>query len=126
MREVVMTNIGTVNIEKLDADIRASVPPFTGLSTGKVAGRIRLHFEDTAADEQIATAQSIVLAHDPQQKTADQQARLDLKAIAQSAVGVNFNDLTTAQLKALLAVLIMERGGLNNDLTIAALGKWVR
>lgn len=60
------------------------------------------------------------------EEAAVNQARADLKAVAQSAVGVNYTALTTDQLKALLAVLILESDGLANDLTIRPLNQWVR
>ena len=126
MRDVVVSNVGTINMEKLDADIRAAVATFGGLSRGRDRTRLTLHFENNTTDEQIATAQGMVTSHDPNSKTPEQQARLDLKVVAQSAVGVAYADLTTAQLKALLAVLIMESGGLANDLTIKPLAAWVR
>ena len=47
-----------------------------------------------------------------------------IKALAQSAVGVMLNDLTQAQIKALLAVLLWKAGGVENDMTVAPLGKW--
>lgn len=126
VQEVIMTNVGTINAEKLDADIRASMSTYAGFSRRPYVNGIILIFEQNASAEDIAAAQGLVRTHNPTVKTPEQQARADLKAVALSAVGVHYNDLTTAQLKALLAVLILESGGLNNDLTIAPLAKWVR
>lgn len=53
-------------------------------------------------------------------------ARSNLKAIAQGTVGKSYTDLTVDELKALLAILIMESGSLESDLTIRPLGQWVR
>lgn len=125
-REVVVAGVGTINRAKLWADCRAVSPMFAGFSQRPNTQGLILIFEDKATDTEIAAVQDLVLTHNPTLRTLEQQARADLKAVAQSAVGVSYVDLTTAQLKALLAVLIMESGGLGNDLTIKPLNEWVR
>jgi hypothetical protein len=126
VQEVIMTNVGTINADKLDADIRAAVATYAGHCTRPAVSGIILIFRAAATAEEIATAQGLVTAHDPNVKTAEQRARADLKAVAQTAVGVNYNDLTTVQLKALLAVLIFESDGIADDLSIKPLAQWVR
>jgi len=76
--------------------------------------------------------QAVLDAHDQNALSTQQQADADtqaLKAIlktnAQSAVGLTPDLWTTAQMKALLAVLIFESGGLNADLTLKPLNGWV-
>ena len=53
-------------------------------------------------------------------------ARDAVKAIAQSAVGVAVNDLTTQQLKSMVAVLLWKAGAVDSDLTIKPLGEWTK
>lgn len=56
-------------------------------------------------------------------KRAARQAIIDL---AQSAVGVDIRDLTAAQIKALLALVLWDKKAIGNDLTIQPLGDWVQ
>lgn len=49
-----------------------------------------------------------------------------VKQAAQSAVGVALTDLTTNQIKALLAVLLFEKKAVDNDGNIRPLAEWVR
>jgi hypothetical protein len=53
-------------------------------------------------------------------------ARASIKANAQSAVGVTYDALTVDQLKALLAAVINELGGLAADGSIKPLAEWLR
>ena len=62
-----------------------------------------------------------------QQALADAaQLRQQVLTIAQSAVGVRVDGLTTRQLQAVLAILLRKEGALNPDLTIRPLSDWVR
>lgn len=126
IKEVIMTNVGAINSDRLHADCKVASTRFAGFSTRPKVDGIVLMFDAGVSDADILAVQAIVRAHDATTKTPAQQAREDLKAVAQSAVGVAYTDLTTNQLKALLAVLILESGGLANDLTIKPLGQWVR
>jgi len=125
VKEVIINGTGAINDAKLDADLRAAVATYTGFSRRPLMDGIVLVFENNASDADLGAAQGIALAHNSNLKTPEQQARIDLKTVAVSAVGVSYNDLTTVQLKALLAVLIMESGGLANDLTIRPLAQWL-
>jgi hypothetical protein len=56
---------------------------------------------------------------------AAQQLRQQVVTLAQSAVGVRIDQLTAAQVRALVAILLRESGGLANDGTIRPLAQWV-
>jgi len=65
--------------------------------------------------------------------TAAQQAEQDAAAlrqrvltVAQSAVGIAFDQLTAAQLRALFGVLLHKEGALDKDGKVRPLGEWVR
>ena len=63
-----------INITALDAALRAELGDgYQGLSTGGADG-LRLHLAAEPTPEQLAAAQAIVAAHDPDALTADQQA----------------------------------------------------
>lgn len=116
---------GPVNRERLDAELRAGIANYTGFSIRPSIQGVTLHFENgTQAD--FDAADVIIAAHDPSVLTPTQQARANLIDVAQSAAGVSYADLTTAQLKALLAALLYQAGGLNNDLTVKPLSEWLR
>lgn len=53
------------------------------------------------------------------------QLRTAIVSTAQTAVGVTLNNLTAAQVKALLAILLYKAGGVNNDGTVRPLSQWV-
>ena len=124
MRDILMTQVGTINLEKLDADIRALSADFSGLSQGKDRSRLMLHFNDQASEADIAAAQGLVTSHDPLQKTPEQVTLDAIKTIAQSAVGVALNDLTATQVRSLLAVLLWKNGAIKADGTIKAPQDW--
>ena len=124
MRDILMTQVGTINLEKLDADIRALSTDFSELSQGKDRSRIVLHFFDRASEADIAAAQGLVTSHDPTSKTPDQQLLATIRSTAQSAVGVALGDLTAAQVRSLLAVLLWKNGAINADGTIKAPQDW--
>lgn len=126
MREVLMSNIGALNLEKLDTDIHAVVATFAGLKRGKDRSLLVLLFDDRATDEQIASAQGLVTAHDPNSRTPEQQVLDTLRTTAASAAGVALADLTTAQRNALMAALLWKAGGIAPDGTVRPLADWVR
>lgn len=49
-----------------------------------------------------------------------------VKSAAQSAVGVALTDLTNAQIKALLAVLLFEKKAVDQDGKVRPLAEWVK
>lgn len=49
-----------------------------------------------------------------------------IKNIAQSSVGVQLSNLTAAQVKSLMAILLFKAGGVEfSDLTVRSLNEWV-
>jgi len=63
-------------------------------------------------------------------KVAEEQARsaalVKAQALAQSAVGVNIQNLTAAQVRALLACLLWQAGAIMKDGIVRPLGEWLR
>lgn len=53
------------------------------------------------------------------------ELRGQLASLAQSAVGVRLDALTTSQLRALLACLLRKVGGVRKDMTVAPLEDWL-
>lgn len=88
-------------------------------------GRIILIFTQTATQADINTAIQIAETWDFDTKTDEEQAIHDIVVVAQSAVGVGYADLTLAQLKALLAVLLYESGGIGAGGVVLPLARWV-
>lgn len=125
MKNTILEYASAVNQEKLDADLKAAVTTCTGFS-GPRKGFLTLHFTDDATPQEMATAQSIALAHDPQTLTQGQTTLNNIRTVAQSAVGVALVDLTAAQQKALLAALLFRAGGVNPDGTVRPLAAWVK
>ena len=82
---------------------------------------VRLTIPDEADEEAVET---VILIHDPEAPTAYETLRNNIKSIAQSAAGVRLNDLTAAQSRALVAVLLWKSGGLAPDMTVRPLGDW--
>ena len=79
--------------------------------------------QPTAA--QLQAASDAYDAAEAARAAAAQQLRQQVIATAQSAVGVRYDLLNNAQVRALVAVLLRESGGLANDGTIRPLAQWV-
>lgn len=126
VREVIMTNVGAINEEKLWADCKAASAQFAGISTRPRVSGIVLVFEAGTPDSEVEKVEMVVRAHDSTQKTPEQQMMEAIKSVAQSTVGVALTDLSAAQVKSLLAVLLWRVGGVNPDGTVRPLGQWVR
>jgi hypothetical protein len=78
MKELVIAR-DAVNLEALDADLRAALGGATsGLSFR--AGQVTVHLADTATDAQINQARAIAQAHDPSKPTPAQQAAASRRA----------------------------------------------
>lgn len=61
------------------------------------------------------------------QDAADAAAlRQRVRTVAQSAVGVAFDQLTAVQMRALVGILLWEAGALDTDGKVKQLGEWVR
>ncbi len=61
-----------------------------------------------------------------EEHVANAELRDTVKTIAQSAVGVALNDLTTQQLKVLVGVLLWQAGAIDPELEIKPLEEWAR
>lgn len=82
-----------------------------------------LHIPDGASQ---AAAQAAIDAHNSAVVTAGDSAFSTILNLAQSAAGVKLVDLTAAQIKALMAVMLYQVGGVDiNTMTVKALGQWV-
>lgn len=125
-REVFMTAVGTINTERLHADCKEASVRFAGISTRPKLDGLILVFEDGTPDAEVDKVRAVVTAHDPSLKTDEQQMLENVKMVAQSAVGVGLTDLTAAQVKSLLAVLLWRAGGIAPDGTVKPLVQWVR
>lgn len=76
--------------------------------------------------QQIAAALAARLAA-AQQAQADALAlRSTILATARTAEGVLLANLTTNQIKALLAILLWKEGGVKADMTVKPLSEWVK
>lgn len=81
-----------------------------------------------AAQPTAAELQAASDAYDAAQAQAESEAaalRIKVRTVAQSAVGVLITDLTAAQVRALLAVLLWKAGALDKDGKVRALNDWV-
>ncbi|MEI7668743.1 MAG: hypothetical protein WCJ33_01515 [Pseudomonadota bacterium] len=60
-------------------------------------------------------------------KASASTSRTAIKTLLQSCVGVGFNSLTANQIKGLVALMLYERGALNNDATatVKPLNQWI-
>ena len=97
MREIVMTDVAGVNPEALDASLRAALgATVKGISLRR--GQVIVHLAADASPQQVASARSLVLRHDPQQLSEKQQeqkqreqqikaAHTDALAARQAATG---------------------------------------
>jgi hypothetical protein len=78
MKEIVIQR-SAVNIEALDADLRAALgAATTGLSFH--AGQVTVYLSENATDTQVAQARALVQAHDPTKPTPAQQAAINRRA----------------------------------------------
>ena len=82
MKDIPIERTTALNVEALDADLRASLGAFTsGFTAGN--GRVVVHLLDTATTHHESLARQIVRDHDParltqqQQQEAQRKARLD-------------------------------------------------
>jgi len=83
---------------------------------------VHLHVPDGADWTSI---EQVLAAHNPVGLTRWQIARNQIVQTAQSAVGVRLVDLTQAQIKSLIAILLYKAGGVNTtNLTVRPLNEW--
>jgi len=82
MKDITIERTAAINVEALDADLRAALGEFTsGFTAG--SGRVVVHLLGTATPQHETLARQIVRDHDParltqqQQQEAQRKARLD-------------------------------------------------
>jgi len=111
------------NIEELHTRIEA-VAPIYGIT--ELDGVYSIQFKPEATEIEQAEANAILAAFDPVATDTSRAAVLGkIRTLAQSTVGVALADLTQAQLKALVAVLLWESGAVDLDGRIRPLREWV-
>lgn len=74
----------------------------------------------------VKRARVVETAEEQATRLAAEDLRSRVIALAQSAVGVPLADLTAAQVKALLAVLLWSHGAVDNELKVRPLSEWVK
>ena len=74
----------------------------------------------------LAQAETDYLAAKAAEQAAIDALRETIKTTAQSAVGVTLDNLTQAQIKSLVAILLLQAGAVADDLTIRPLGQWIK
>ena len=117
---------GTFNLEKLKADLLAQIgaPTYEGLRTAK--GKIYLLIGAGTTTQQQSAILALVAAHNPALLSPGETLREAIKTTAQSAVGVTYDQLTAAQVRALAAILLYKAGALDTNGTVRPLSEWVR
>lgn len=128
MKNILITKL--IRPDALLAEVGAAlslpvVPGDTGtlFLTVEASGALYLHIPDSANE---VTAQAVIDAHNPAVVTVGDSAFSNILSMAQSAVGVKLVDLTAAQIKALLAVMLYKAGGVNiATMTVNPLAQWV-
>lgn len=113
------------NVESLDNAIRAAL----GVTCFGIVARLGHVFavlDPAATTEQQTQAIAIAEAHNPATPTPAQSVLANVRATAQTAVGVALADLTTAQRNALMAALLWRAGAIAPDSTIRPLSDWLR
>jgi hypothetical protein len=114
-----------VNVEALDADLRAALGVLTsGISVGR--GQVIVHLLDTATPAQINQARAVVQAHDPARLTPEQQTRAARRARLEQSrqdYGAAELDLTafTGQ-SALVRLLAQKIAWLEQEINTLRLG----
>lgn len=111
------------NLERLDSDLRAAFPGvFEGLNSTPSA--VFAVLSDRASESHYAAVFSAAQAHDPALPAPRQQAEAHVRALAQSAAGVPVADLTSAQVRALLALLLYRAGAVDAQGRVALPERW--
>ena len=83
----------------------------------------QVQYEQVAAN--VRRARMVETVEEQTARLAAEDLRSRVLALAQSAVGVALNDLTAAQQRALIAVLLWKAGALTPDLKVRALSEWL-
>lgn len=96
MKEITVSGLSSINIEKLDEDLRATLGSnYVGLSTR--LGEVIVFMADETLEADVLQAQSIVETHDSSQLTAEQAAELAEQEALADARSANTDNLNLGQ-----------------------------
>lgn len=125
---VIHVEKAAVNHSLLIEQLQASLPGISNNynSQNPYPGWVDLLLDESATQSQQDEAVQIVADHDHTQETQAQQTFDAVKALAQSAVGIELTALTDNQKWALLGVLLWKAGAITDDATIAPLIEWAK
>lgn len=116
------------NLDLLYVELKAALGARSdGTASDKVDRVLRqfaILIDPNAGDEAIAI--SVATAHNSAVLSPEQQTHADIKVALQGVAGVSWSGLTAIQVRALVALLLHERGGLAPDGTVRPPGQWVR
>lgn len=112
----------TINARLLNEQLRAAFPGVQDVWLFMTDNGVAIGIPNGVSQSAV---EAILAAHSDQEQSDDDKLRAAIVSVAQSAVGVTINDLTAAQVKALLAVLLAKNGAINPDtLAINPLNQW--
>jgi hypothetical protein len=96
MKEITISNLATINIEKLDGDLRSTLSSrYMGLSTRR--GEVLVFMADDTPSAAVLEAQTLVENHDSAQLSAEQVAAIAEQEALADARAVNGTNLDTSQ-----------------------------
>jgi hypothetical protein len=116
---------GTFRPDLLIEDITTAMPELIGqpLYVGLIDGGVVVGCPD---DTDTARLDQAVAGYDPNGETQADKFRDAIIATAQGAVGVALKDLTSAQIKSLMAILLYKARGVDPvTLAVKPLSAWV-
>ncbi len=82
---------------------------------------IIIRVPDDAGETAIA---AVIAAHDSHGSTVAENTASQVRALAASVVGVALTSLTTEQVRAVVALLLLDTGALDENLVIKPLDEW--
>ena len=97
--------------------LNKSVPPDQAIIEWRGPG-------DEPTQKELESALQIYSEQEAAEQAASDQLKANIVTTARSAVGVILNDLSQAQTRALLAVILWKAGGVAPDMTVKPLKDW--
>lgn len=96
MKEISVNSLTSVNIEKLDADLRAAYGSrYAGLSTRR--GEVIIFMAEDTPSADVLAAEQVVVNHDPTQLTVEQAAEIVEQEALADVRSVNADNLDLSQ-----------------------------
>lgn len=126
------TNIREVDIRfaigliRPNSEYHFRAPNHSGHTLAEALGDWRDPNTTPPTEAEIIAAWDTHVAERASQASSATSLRNQVLTVAGSAEDVLLTDLTAAQVKALVAVLLWKAGGLTNDGHVKALSEWVR